>query len=177
MTAPAAPEPDVKDWTWVLDRPCPQCGFDTAGVTLADLPDLVDGVVRTFEARLAEPDAADRPQAAVWSPLEYACHVRDVCLVFAERLARMLGEDDPHFANWDQDATAVDERYWEQDPHVVAAEFRAAATALARDFAAVPADQQQRPGRRSDGSRFSVASIGRYFLHDLVHHAHDITAR
>ena len=21
-------EPDAKDWTWVLDRPCPECGFD-----------------------------------------------------------------------------------------------------------------------------------------------------
>ena len=20
-------EPDTKDWTWVLDRPCPECGF------------------------------------------------------------------------------------------------------------------------------------------------------
>jgi hypothetical protein len=21
--------PDTKDWTWVLRRPCPECGFDT----------------------------------------------------------------------------------------------------------------------------------------------------
>jgi hypothetical protein len=21
--------PDTKDWTWVLDRPCPECGLDT----------------------------------------------------------------------------------------------------------------------------------------------------
>ena len=20
--------PDTKDWTWVLERPCPECGFE-----------------------------------------------------------------------------------------------------------------------------------------------------
>ena len=24
--------PDDKDWTWVLERPCPECGFDAATV-------------------------------------------------------------------------------------------------------------------------------------------------
>ena len=23
-------EPDTKDWTWVLDRPCPECGFEAS---------------------------------------------------------------------------------------------------------------------------------------------------
>ncbi|HEY5013683.1 MAG TPA: DinB family protein, partial [Acidimicrobiia bacterium] len=22
--------PDTKDWTWVLERPCPECGFDAS---------------------------------------------------------------------------------------------------------------------------------------------------
>src|SRR4051794_791858 len=29
---PEPVEPDTKDWTWVLDRPCPECGFDPAAV-------------------------------------------------------------------------------------------------------------------------------------------------
>ena len=29
--ASAAPvEPDTKDWTWVLDQPCAECGYDAA---------------------------------------------------------------------------------------------------------------------------------------------------
>lgn len=31
-------------------------------------------------------------------------------------LERMLAEDGPHYENWDQDATALDERYDEQAP-------------------------------------------------------------
>ncbi len=34
---PAAPESDAKDWTWVLDRPCRECGFDAASVRVDDV--------------------------------------------------------------------------------------------------------------------------------------------
>jgi hypothetical protein len=81
---------------------------------------------------------------------------------------------DPLFANWDQDATAVQDRYWAQQPIVVSAELEAAMTAVTQRFAAVTPDQYARPGRRSNGSKFSVETLGQYFAHDLVHHAHDV---
>jgi hypothetical protein len=119
--------------------------------------------------------AGVRPQPAVWAPLEYACHVRDVCRLFADRLHLMLTQDDPRFANWDQDVTAVESRYWEQHPDTVAAELRHCADTIAEAFAAVEGDQWDRPGRRSNGSLFTVDSFARYFLHDLAHHAWDVT--
>lgn len=175
MPAPSAPPPDVKDWTWVLTRPCPDCGFDASAVTLADLPGLVDGVVTTFTGRLRELDAAQRPSATVWSPLEYGCHIRDVCRIFAERLQRMLDEDDPQFANWNQDATALEDCYWAQDPATVSADLRAAADRIAAAFVAVPPERRGRTGRRSDGAAFTVDTLGRYFVHDLVHHGYDVS--
>jgi hypothetical protein len=62
----------------------------------------------------------------VWSPLEYGAHVRDVYRLFDARLVQMLTEDTPSFANWDQDETAIKERYSEQDPELVADELEAA---------------------------------------------------
>ena len=59
-------------------------------------------------AELARPDVRERPAPGVWSPIEYACHVRDVHAVFARRVARMIAEDDPQFENWDQDAAALE---------------------------------------------------------------------
>jgi hypothetical protein len=38
----------------------------------------------------------------------------------------------------------------------------------------VPADAWDRPGVRSNGSEFTVESLGRYHLHDVVHHLHDV---
>ena len=166
--------PDTKDWTWVLREPCPDCGYDATTIARGDLGPAVRANAETFAEVLARPGATTRPAPGVWSPLEYACHVRDVHRVFAVRLTQMLTEDDPHFANWDQDETAVDERYGEQDPATVAAELRAAAAHVADVYDGVSGDDWDRPGLRSDGSAFTVDSLGRYHLHDIVHHAWDV---
>lgn len=168
--------PDTKDWTWVLDAPCPECGFGSADVDPRDLPGAVRGWAGRWVAVLDRPDVAVRPDPQVWSPLEYACHVRDVFAVFDTRVRLMLAQDAPTFANWDQDATAVAERYGEQVPADVADGLTAAAERVADAFAGVPEDGWGRTGLRSNGSRFTVDSIGRYFAHDVVHHLHDVGA-
>ncbi|HWS57333.1 MAG TPA: DinB family protein [Actinotalea sp.] len=176
MTQPPQIVPDTKDWTWVLDAPCPECGFSAAQVDVEDLPALVLGYVTRWEQVLARPEVATRPSAQVWSPLEYACHVRDVFRVFEGRVRLMLDQDSPTFDNWDQDATAVAERYGEQRPAAVALELMSAGHAVAGTFAAVPDGAWDRTGLRSDGSTFTVASLGRYFVHDVAHHLHDVGA-
>jgi DinB family protein len=167
-------EPDTKDWTWVLDRPCPECGFEASTVELGQIPDLIRANAAQWPLILAAADARDRPSADRWSPLEYGCHVRDVFWLYDTRLHLMLDEDDPTFANWDQDETAVSERYGEQDPGTVGDELVAAAERLAASFAAVTPEQAGRTGTRSDGARFTVESFARYLIHDPVHHLWDV---
>jgi len=174
VSEPVAPEPDRKDWTWSITEPCPHCGYDPATVEPADVPDLVRRHTSAISAAVRRPDAGVRPQPDVWSALEYGCHVRDVCRIYRDRLALMRAEDDPLFANWDQDETALAERYWTQDPTSVATQLRAGAAELATAFATVRADEWQRPGRRSDGSAFTIDTFARYLLHDLAHHAWDV---
>ena len=171
--------PDDKDWTWVLDRPCPECGFDAATVPPESVGSLLRANAAAWQVVLGQPDdvVRRRPADDRWSPLEYACHVRDVCTLYEQRLLLMLGQDDPLYPNWDQDVTAVEAHYGEQDPAVVAVELDQAAAALADAFEGVHGDQWRRPGRRSDGARFSIASFSRYLLHDPVHHLYDVTGR
>lgn len=169
-------EPDTKDWTWTLQRPCPECGFEASAVAAQQISDLTLEATRPWSRVLARPDVAVRPAPTVWSPLEYACHVRDVCRVFDGRVRLMLDEDSPQFANWDQDETAVAERYGEQDAGTVAAELSEAAHTVAGTFARVADDQWPRTGLRSDGSHFTVLTLGQYFLHDLSHHLVDVRA-
>jgi hypothetical protein len=168
--------PDTKNWTWVLDRPCPECGFDAGAVAPDDVPELIHRCTAGFATVLGRDDVARRPRPDRWSALEYAGHVRDTYRIFDERLVLMLTTDDPTFANWDQDVTAVEERYGEQDPAVVATGLAAAGRRLAERFAAVAGDQWQRTGNRSDGARFTVVSFARYFIHDPVHHLWDVGA-
>jgi hypothetical protein len=169
-------EPDTKDWTWVLDRPCPECGYDASAVTRAELPERFGANADAWPHVLAAPGATARPDPQVWSPLEYACHVRDVHGVFAGRLGRMLAEDDPVFENWDQDEAAGRGAYLDQDPATVAAELTRAAAEVVAAYRVVRDEQWDRPGRRSDGSPFTVETLARYHLHDVEHHLVDVSS-
>jgi hypothetical protein len=168
---------DDKDWTWVLERRCPECGFDAGSVE----PDGVGATIRANAAAWVEvlngeeTSVRARRSADRWSTLEYGAHVRDVFVLYLERLSLMLDTDDPLYPNWDQDATAVASRYDLQQPAVVAGELQAAADALADAFDGVEDRQWLRTGRRSDGASFTVESFARYLVHDPVHHLWDVT--
>lgn len=174
MSAPPTPEPDTKNWTWVLDRPCPECGFDATSVTGGDVAGRLRTATATLRAAVLAPGSDVRPQPAVWSPLEYGAHVRDAFIVFGTRIASMRHSDDPLFPDWNQDETALAERYWEQDPHQVADELAAEGDRITGDLDDIGPHEWQRRGRRSDGSASTLDSLARYLLHDVVHHLHDV---
>lgn len=166
--------PDAKNWTWVLTQRCLECGFEAAAVDLAEMATLVRRNVAEWPALLAHDRVRDRPSDDRWSALEYGCHVRDVFALFDERLDRMLSEDGPKFANWDQDVTAVERRYDLQDPAVVTTELIAAGESCADRWNTIGDDDWVRTGDRSDGSSFTVETFARYLLHDPVHHLADV---
>lgn len=170
--------PDTKDWTWVLRRPCPECGFDTQGFIVQAVPEMIMANAAPWQEALTGPgNARIRPAPGKWSAVEYGCHVRDVFRLYDQRLDLMLSQDDPLFPNWDQDATAVADRYAAQDPAEVAVALSEAGQAIASRFAGVTGDQWQRTGRRSDGASFTVETFARYLIHDLVHHLYDVTGQ
>ncbi|GAA1688823.1 DinB family protein [Fodinicola feengrottensis] len=172
MTIP----PDTKNWTWVLGRDCPDCGFDTRDLPPTAVGQLLrDNATAWHTVLTASEKVRERPSPQVWSALEYGCHVRDVFGIFAGRLDLILTKDDPTFPDWDQDATAVEDRYEEQEPATVAADLVSNAEKLAAGFDAVTGPQWQRTCHRSDGSDFTTETFARYLAHDPVHHLYDVT--
>jgi len=166
---------DSKDWTWVLDRQCPDCGFEAAALARDGIGTALRRVNDRIIALLREsPDAARRPEPGVWSALEYGCHVRDVHRIFLRRLQLMLDEDAPEFENWDQDATAIELRYDRAVLDEVITDVTADGERLATAFEDVRPEQWSRTGLRSDGATFTVETIGRYLVHDPTHHVWDI---
>lgn len=172
MTQPPPIIPDDKDWTGVIEAGCLECDWQPPQA--AAVAGRIRATVPLWRAALAQPDANARPDSSTWSTLEYGCHSRDVCRLFGQRVSQMLTQDNPTFANWDQDETAINDRYWEQEPRLVAEEYAEAAEHLAGLFDSVQAEQWQRQGTRSNGSEFTVATLAVYCLHDLDHHLHDI---
>jgi len=173
-----APEPDTKDWTWTLDRRCPDCGLAAGEIAWEEVADRAEvAALEWVQILRSSPAVTARPRPDVWSPLEYGAHVRDVYRLFDTRLLSMLDEDQPTFANWNQDDTAVAERYQESDPDEVAEELAAAAATFIARLTAVEASQRDRRGYRSDGAEFTVTTLAQYFLHDVIHHLWDVTGQ
>ncbi len=167
-------EPDTKDWTWVLDQACPDCGLAAGEVAPTEVGARVRLDLPRWQVVLERAEARERPTPTTWSPTEYACHVRDVFVLFGRRVQLMLDEDDPVFSNWDQDETALDDDYAGQLPSEVSTQLVAAGHAVAEIFDAVTDEGWSRTGRRSNGSVFTVETLAQYFLHDVVHHLHDV---
>ncbi|MEO7753157.1 MAG: DinB family protein [Terracoccus sp.] len=175
---PGPAEPDAADWTWVLTRPCPDCGFDAAHIRVDGVPEILLDASSRYAAVLVRDELRTRPRDGVWSPLEYACHVRDVCDVMRGRLEQVLagGGALVRFADWDQDASAVEDAYWRADPVVVAGELERSFAGAAAAFGRPTGDQWAWPALRSNGSRFTAETLARYFLHDIHHHLWDVNA-
>lgn len=174
---PGAATPDTSDWTWVLTRPCPDCGFDPEEVSPLAFTEIIRDDKQRYTAVLGRADVRSRPAAGVWSPLEYCCHVRDVCDVMRGRLEQILaggGRETVRFDDWDQDAAAVEGQYWRSDPDVVRAELESAFESAAEAFDQPQDEQWDWRGLRSNGSEFTARTLGRYFLHDLQHHLWDV---
>lgn len=166
---------DTKDWTWVLEQRCRDCGFEAVALARDGIGNALRRVNDRMIALLWEsPDVARRPEPEVWSALEYGCHVRDVHRIFLRRLHLMLSDDAPRFENWDQDATAIEMRYDRAVLHHVITEMAADGERLAAAFDAVRPDQWNRTGMRSDGATFTIETIGRYLVHDPTHHVWDV---
>ena len=98
---------------------CDECGYDYNELAR----DEVASRIRSFRGRYAMALAAHtdeelrtRPEPNVWSPLEYACHIRDVFRTQTARIALTLEEDTPEYASMRRDERVLEERYNEQDP-------------------------------------------------------------
>ena len=175
------PQPDDKNWTWVLERPCPDCRFRCQHHCpprhWGDVTYKRGGLAGGSQPRGAgAPASPRRPDGGViWSALEYGCHVRDVFVLFDERLRLMLTQQEPTFLNWDQDATAIAKRYWEDDPMTVREALREAGTAWPTPSTRCATTSGHGQARAPTGHVSPSNRLVGTFLHDPIHHLWDVT--
>lgn len=175
MTSAPPPVPgETRDWSVVIDHGCAECGWQP--IELSDAPALLRASVERWRTAMSRPGASTRPDPAVWSPVEYACHTRDMVRLLGERTQAMLDAGDPQFTDWDGDAKAVELAYWQADPTATAADYATCADATISVLDSVRAGQWSRPGHRSDGMPFTVATLTQYLMHEVEHHLHDVGA-
>ena len=136
------------------------------------LTDLEKGpvLVRAALKALSDADLRRRTPEGKWSPLEHACHLRDIETVFTERISKAAFADRPSFWMADNDALAAGLRYAESDPGAVAKEFaqrRAETLTLLR---ALPHAAWQRTGRHPHRGEVSILQLAQILAgHDRSH--------
>ncbi|MGH8993385.1 MAG: DinB family protein [Acidimicrobiia bacterium] len=171
--------PDALGARWQTER-CPECAFEPEKFGPADLPAAVAHLGKRYGTpleRLLPGETGEllraRPSPGTWSALDYACHVRDVLVLFDGRIHRMLIENDPDLGWWDHEAAVEIDDYAGADPADVAKALEANAAGLAATLSGVPERGWQRTGRRS-GDTFTVLGAARYALHEGHRHLLDM---
>lgn len=169
---PPPAEHDTRDWTFVVDDGCADCGYTPHDPVLTI--ERLEATVPRWARALERPGATERPAPGVWSTVEYASHSRDLVRVLGERVTAMLAEEGAPFADYDGEAEAVRQQFWAADPRTVAREVAAETEQTIAVLEGVRGEAWERTGLRGDGQPFTITQLCRYLLHDIEHHLHDV---
>ena len=183
LTTPPRPfRDDVRLFEFVgyraLDDTCPQCGFSYA-VGRPEITPWLRSDAHAFVEKLDRFDDVSvriRPEPDVWSPLEYACHVRDVLRIQTERILLAQKEVDPVFVPMRRDERVIEDRYNEQDPTQVIGELLSRADALAALLDGLDPAGWERKGvyNYPEPALRTVEWIAIHTTHELLHHRGDL---
>lgn len=87
----------------MLERPCPECGFDASDWDRSEVATFAHRNAEDWSSLLREGRVgAGRVDPRRWSSLDYACSVRDVYRRRDARIDLKQTEDNPLFATWDR---------------------------------------------------------------------------
>jgi hypothetical protein len=149
----------------LTDRPalsangrCDECGFDNSTMDNAALVDAI----ATFAA---DPNLLTdrRPLPDVWSPREYAWHMREAFAFYEERIDLVLTSDRPQLEGRDFTVNPIPSREPVDSTHLVA-----------RLRALAPAEWARVGLGSSDGSERDIRNLASRLAHECVHHGLDI---
>jgi hypothetical protein len=184
VSEPAPFESGVEMFAFVgydsLAGTCAECGFVYA-LDRATIIRRLTADAEAFAARLRGVDdeaVRRRPTAEVWSPLEYACHLRDILRVQYERVALIQREDVPSLTPMRRDERAQEDDYNGQDPNTVVRELSEAAGSLATRLSGLDDSGWARTAMYNYPSPQlrTVEWIGAHTVHELQHHRRDISS-
>ncbi|MPZ62381.1 MAG: DinB family protein [Propionibacteriales bacterium] len=121
-------------------------------------------------------DLRSRRQPAVWSPLEYGCHVRDMFLVQRERVLAARRTPNPACELMGRDERVDHDGYADQDPSDVARQLTDASRLFVNVLNRLPANDWERtmiyvyptPTGRS------LHWVAVHTLHEVRHHLMDV---
>ncbi len=165
-----------RDWTEMVGRACPDCGFDASLIGTDEFDSALEFEADAWRRWLSIADESalrSRPTAGVWSGLEYACHVRDLFAVFAGRVDQLREGEAGPLQWWDHEAAAITDGYNEAAVGSVIDELGTNAMILSAATIGVVGAVWSRSAERRPGEVFTLADLVRFALHESFHHRLD----
>ncbi|MDT0307972.1 DinB family protein [Streptomyces sp. DSM 44917] len=157
---------------------CAECGFEYDLATAPEVPALARGLAGEYADLLRASPAAlrRRPAPRVWSPLEYACHVRDVLLVQRERTLAARRRETPVAEPMGREERVDHDGYAAQHPAGVARQLHDAAMLFAHVLERLPPADWERTliYTYPEPAERSLRWLAVHTHHELRHHLQDM---
>ena len=126
--------------------------------------------LREATAGLTRAQQMLRPIEGKWSMLEVVCHLSDMETVFAERMKRILAEDNPTLPDADESRYAAALAYHERSMPEELTLIELTRRQMARILGSLPAEAFQRAGTHSTAGRMTLEEIVAKANMHLAHH-------
>jgi hypothetical protein len=167
------------DWTRIQRDPCPQCGQHPAALAPASLGELAIESSIAWREFLLETDDTDLraiPEPGVFSPIQYAAHVRDILKVYSDRMLLGVEQDGPTVPIFNP-SQEVFESYNRLDAEELAGDLEAQAQRLAKIVEDMDPSAWSRIVINDRGQygvyTFTVAGLACNAAHEAHHHLLD----
>lgn len=157
---------------------CAECGFVYDLTRATEVAPLAkEHAVEYADLLLTDsPKLRQRPDPDTWSPLEYACHMRDVLLMQRERVLAARRTDTPETTPMGRDERVEHDGYADQKPSDVGRQLRDAALLFANVLDRLDAGDWERTLIFSypEPEKRSLRWLALHTLHELRHHLLDM---
>lgn len=161
---------------------CMVCGFDWS-LQERQLAHDIGRFGSLYRARIdqirrdgGEVALRNRPAPAVWSPLEYLAHLRDVVDFYLDRIQRILVEDRPQLSAVGFSRLADLRGYNDEHVEDTIAKLDQLALSVASLLRSLDPPQWRRIGVGTDGDERNILVLARRLAHEGHHHLLDITS-
>ncbi len=127
-------------------------------------------LLRRAVAGLSPEQLRARPVPGRWLTLEVVCHLSDFEAVYADRMKRVIAEQEPPLRSGDPDLFAASLAYQSRDLGEELALIEATRRQMARILQAVPPPTFQRTGIHSSDGPITLETLLRRITAHIPHH-------
>jgi uncharacterized damage-inducible protein DinB len=136
------------------------------------LADYIDGsrLLREAVRGLDREQLLARPVAGQWSTLEVVCHIADFEPILAERMKRILAEEQPQLRGADEKRFAAALAYHERNLEEELALVEYTRAQMARILRTLPLEALQRSGIHSERGSMTLEQVLAGAIRHIPHH-------